>query len=155
MCCRALLQGIFPTQGSNPYVLHLLHRQVGSLAPPGKPSVITSVLKSEAGGRVQLRMMRFEKDPPLQLPLLALKVGEDLQAKRQRQVLECEKGRKTDWPLEPPERNAGLLTLTLADEIGLTTTPQNCKRICVISSHYVCGNLPSSHRKPIQLVSLK
>ena len=37
--CRALLQGIFPTQGSNQSLLHLLHWQVGSLplAPPGKP----------------------------------------------------------------------------------------------------------------------
>ena len=35
--CHFLLQGIFPTQGSN---LHLLHWQAGSLplAPPGKPS---------------------------------------------------------------------------------------------------------------------
>ena len=29
--CHALLQGIFPTQGSNPYLLCLLHWQVGSL----------------------------------------------------------------------------------------------------------------------------
>ena len=37
--CHALLQGIFPTQGSNPGLLHLLHWQVGSLplVPPGKP----------------------------------------------------------------------------------------------------------------------
>ena len=37
--CHALLQGIFPTQGSNPHLLHLLHWQAGSLplAPPGKP----------------------------------------------------------------------------------------------------------------------
>ena len=37
--CHALLQGIFPTQGSNPYLLCLLHWQVGSLplVPPGKP----------------------------------------------------------------------------------------------------------------------
>ena len=36
---RALLQGIFPTQGSNPRLLHLLCWQVGSLtlAPPGQP----------------------------------------------------------------------------------------------------------------------
>ena len=36
--CQALLQGIFPTQGLNPCLLHLLHWQVGSLplAPPGK-----------------------------------------------------------------------------------------------------------------------
>ena len=39
MGCHALLQGIFPTQGSNPCLLHLLHWQAGSLplAPPGKP----------------------------------------------------------------------------------------------------------------------
>ena len=38
--CHFLLQGVFSTQGSNPYLLHLLHWQVDSLplAPPGKPS---------------------------------------------------------------------------------------------------------------------
>ena len=37
--CHALLQEIFPTQRWNPYLLCLLHWQVGSLplAPPGKP----------------------------------------------------------------------------------------------------------------------
>ena len=37
--CHALLQEIFPTQGSNPHLLCLLHWQAGSLplAPPGKP----------------------------------------------------------------------------------------------------------------------
>ena len=37
--CHALLQGIFPTQGLNLYLLCLLHWQVGSLplAPLGKP----------------------------------------------------------------------------------------------------------------------
>ena len=37
--CHALLQGIFPTQGSNPCLLHLLHWQVGSLllVTPEKP----------------------------------------------------------------------------------------------------------------------
>ena len=36
--CHALLQGIFPTRGLNPRLLHLLQRQVRSLplAPPGK-----------------------------------------------------------------------------------------------------------------------
>ena len=36
--CHALLQGIFPTQGWNPRLLHLLLWQAGSLplAPPGK-----------------------------------------------------------------------------------------------------------------------
>ena len=39
--CHALLQGIFPTPGSNPCLLSILHWQVGSLslAPSGKPPV--------------------------------------------------------------------------------------------------------------------
>ena len=38
MGCHALLQGIFPTQGSNSHLLSLLHWQVGSLplVPPEK-----------------------------------------------------------------------------------------------------------------------
>ena len=39
--CHFLLQGIFPTQGLNPSLLHLLHWQVDSLpplVPPGKPT---------------------------------------------------------------------------------------------------------------------
>ena len=37
--CHALLEGIFPTQGSNSHLLCLLHWQTGSLSlmPPGKP----------------------------------------------------------------------------------------------------------------------
>ena len=44
--CRALLQGIFSTQGLNPCLLHLLHWQAGSLplAPPGKASLARHVL---------------------------------------------------------------------------------------------------------------
>ena len=42
--CHALLQGIFPTQGSNPCLLCLLHWQVGSL-PLGKPKARTSGLR--------------------------------------------------------------------------------------------------------------
>ena len=37
--CHFLLQGIFPTQGSKPHLLHPLHWQAGSLplVSPGKP----------------------------------------------------------------------------------------------------------------------
>ena len=44
--CYILLQGIFPTQGLNPYLLCLLHWQAGSLplAPPGKPTFQVSLL---------------------------------------------------------------------------------------------------------------
>ena len=40
--CYTLLQGIFPTQGWNPGLLHLLHWRVGSLplAPPEKPTIL-------------------------------------------------------------------------------------------------------------------
>ena len=43
--CHFLLQGIFPTQGSNLCLLCLLHWQVGSLplAPPGKPFLVKAV----------------------------------------------------------------------------------------------------------------
>ena len=39
MSDSVLLQGIFPTQGSNPCLLHLLHWQADSLPlePPGEP----------------------------------------------------------------------------------------------------------------------
>jgi len=39
--CHAFLQQIFPTQGSNAHLLHILHCPAGSLplAPPGKPGV--------------------------------------------------------------------------------------------------------------------
>ena len=42
--CHALLQGIFPIQGSNLCLLCLLHCQVGSLplAPPGKPHLFVN-----------------------------------------------------------------------------------------------------------------
>ena len=54
--CHALLQGIFPTQESNPHFLCLLHWQSGSLplVPPGKPNgeqvslVISSFTSCEA-----------------------------------------------------------------------------------------------------------
>ena len=54
--CHALLQGIFPTQGSNLRLLRLLHWQAGflPLAPPGKPSENNrAVYKS----RLLLRML--------------------------------------------------------------------------------------------------
>ena len=39
--CLFLLQGIFPTQGSNPHLLYPLHWQADSFTtePPGKPSI--------------------------------------------------------------------------------------------------------------------
>ena len=40
--CHFLLQGIFPTQGSNSCLPHLLHcRRVLYLGPPGKPATYT------------------------------------------------------------------------------------------------------------------
>ena len=49
MGCRALLQGIFPTQGSNLHLFHLLPWQAGPwpLAPPGKPQIYIYPLSFE------------------------------------------------------------------------------------------------------------
>ena len=50
--CPALLQGICPTQGSNPHLLGLLPWQAGSLppgkvpVPPGKPSEVLNTSRS-------------------------------------------------------------------------------------------------------------
>ena len=46
--CYALLQGIFPTQGLNPYLLRLLHWQANSLLlePPGKPWMLSQHLNA-------------------------------------------------------------------------------------------------------------
>lgn len=54
--CHFLRQGIFPTQGLNPRLLHLLHWHVDSLtlAPPGKPvtqGILTKYLLNEQMGR--------------------------------------------------------------------------------------------------------
>ena len=59
--CDALLQGIFPTQESNPRLLGLLHWQVGSLpiVPPGKPS---SGLKEKTFYMTKSRECRGKKD---------------------------------------------------------------------------------------------
>ena len=47
MSRHVLLQGIFPTQGSNLGFLDLLHLQADSLllAPPGNPNRLTGVIK--------------------------------------------------------------------------------------------------------------
>ena len=44
--CHVLLHGIFLTQGSEPCLLYLLHRQVGSLPlmPPGKPYIYDFII---------------------------------------------------------------------------------------------------------------
>ena len=47
--CRFLLQGIFPTQGSNLCLLHLLHWQVGSLAL-APPEIHLSLSHSQTPG---------------------------------------------------------------------------------------------------------
>ena len=58
--CHALLQRIFPTQGSNLHLLCLLHWQVGSLplAPPGKPPALWQIFlnkKETLGTRKEIK----------------------------------------------------------------------------------------------------
>ena len=47
MGCHGLLQGIFPTQGSNPHLLHLQLRRAGSL-PPAPPGTVVLPLPKGA-----------------------------------------------------------------------------------------------------------
>ena len=56
--CCFFFQGIFPTQVSNPYLLHLLHLHAGSYlsAPPGKPP--------EDGGLWCLRRETLSSEEP-------------------------------------------------------------------------------------------
>ena len=55
----ALHQGIFPTRGSNPHLLCLLHWQVGSspLAPPGKPMNGTNSNSADLGPGILLPIL--------------------------------------------------------------------------------------------------
>ena len=66
--CHFLSQEIFPTQGSSPYLLRLLHWQVGSLPlmPLGKPS------RHHVG--TQRRQPEISGDPRT-LPLFSQKEG--------------------------------------------------------------------------------
>ena len=54
--CHSLLQRIFPTHGSNPHLLRLLHWQMGSLPLHhlGSPSVLTSMLFSTGAAPVYI-----------------------------------------------------------------------------------------------------
>ena len=53
--CHFLFEGVFLTQGSNPCLLHPLHRQAGSLpiVPPGKPTSAISLLHISAEAAYQ------------------------------------------------------------------------------------------------------
>ena len=56
--CHALLQGTFPTQGSNPSLLPLLHWQVCSLplAPPEKPNRIYDFFANSGPKRKRINL---------------------------------------------------------------------------------------------------
>ena len=59
--CHFHLQGIFPTQGLNPCLLHLMHWQVGSLplVPPGKPQMKLSLFAND-----KTVMQKVRRNPP-------------------------------------------------------------------------------------------
>ena len=65
--CHFLLQGIFPTQGSNPHLFHLLHWQTGSLllATPGKPlKDISMLITSKFIFPVQIHLLNSKQVYP-------------------------------------------------------------------------------------------
>ena len=59
--CRALLQGIFPIQGSNPHLLRILHWQAGSL-PQNRLG--SSLLLSSRGSLRSDLLMAMELGSP-------------------------------------------------------------------------------------------
>ena len=67
---HAFLHGIFPTQGLNLRLLHLLHWQVGSLplVPPGKPQNVSRAAPGKSGlharGEGQLPCQTLRVDFP-------------------------------------------------------------------------------------------
>ena len=65
MGCHALVQGIFPTQGSNPRLLRLLHWQADSLprVPPG-PQTRTESPASSQMQTIDLRVISAEEINP-------------------------------------------------------------------------------------------
>ena len=63
-------------------------------------------LNVEAGGRVRGRVGRSES----LLAVAGFEDGRREQARERRQPLDAGKGKKTDAPLETPERTAALLT---------------------------------------------
>ena len=67
---HALLQGIFPIQGSNLHFLGLLHWRVGSspLAPPGKPQAFSLRMQFE-----MLHTKRWVELPPLKSTCVLVK----------------------------------------------------------------------------------
>ena len=82
--CHALIQGIFPTQGSNPRLLRLLHWQADSLprVPPG-PQTRTESPASSQMQTIDLRVISAEeinpesgKAPPPRSPSRRLWAGE-------------------------------------------------------------------------------
>ena len=67
----SLLQGIFPTVGTNPCLLYLLHWQAGSLplAPPGNPMIkLANLYGIKAASYNPEATPRFEGRAPKLLP---------------------------------------------------------------------------------------
>ena len=67
--CHSLLQGISPTQGSNPHLLGLLHWQAGPLPPAPPPWEVSSesyhLTSSPPGSRPHHRPVTRSMPPPL------------------------------------------------------------------------------------------
>ena len=69
MGCRALFQGLFPTQGSNPSLLHLLHCRFFSLMPQGKPQIDYSLIQTL---QLELRhQVAQERCQDIEIPFLS------------------------------------------------------------------------------------
>ena len=110
--CRALLQGVFPTQGPNPRLSCLLHWQMGSLplVPPGKPQHPVPFCPVQSLSRTRLR---WTGTPGVQGGRLILAASEICKKPRkQASVLRLPVKKGSPWnPKSPSCPKAGRKTM--------------------------------------------
>ena len=110
--CCALLQGLFPTQGWNPHLIHLLHWQAGSLplVPTGSWFLYNKATRRDwkkyqkAGGESEFLEIEergasehLEKDTPV----LNIRGDQSPKMNTSKKSTKCVHGR-TNWPQSPP-----------------------------------------------------
>ena len=86
--CQALLQGIFPMQGSNLHLLHLLCWQAGSLplVPPGKPMAGPYHQPLSRSGHKKASFSGDGKKPVLELERNHISLGFGRKKKKNRKM---------------------------------------------------------------------
>ena len=130
MGCHFLLQGVFPTQGSNPRLLRLPHCQPGSspLEPPGGPSPSRCLNERETSASLSGPIFSTG-DTPTPLALKGLREITLSQSPHSDEDTEVQSGHMTcishtDRQLHPDSQLQLLLLLSRFSRVLLCATPQ-------------------------------